>query len=257
MDGIKTHALIYQIIALLKLLGIWHGEEDSQFKKLAKTIITVTVCMSFTMSLAFGAVLSDNRNEVIFLAAASIASALMNVKLTYVLWKKEEIMEFLNKISVYSLARRAQFDEINKKLNKFARLGYISIITLSLSILIFIVLSLPIFSTERRLPLNVAFPLDWKNSTLFYCLGYTFVLTGVIYAMVVTFFTIVYLYIMINCSVKYQVLANEFRNLNATAIIIQSGALIKMQEKSNLQTLIQLIKVHQKLYELSSSDGLS
>lgn len=56
------------------------------------------------------------------------------------------------------------------------------------AILLFIILSLPLFSIERRLPLNIWFPSDWRNSEIGYWMAYTFVIIGVIFAMVATFF---------------------------------------------------------------------
>lgn len=248
INSIKTHEIIDKIIIVLKATGMWQIEEQSYFRKLGKKLVVFTVGLSFTISLIFGAVISDDRNEAIFLLSIGISSALMDVKLAYVLWKKEEITTFLNRICTQVVRRKEELNEINKKLNSFAKLAYTAMITTSVSVSFFIVLTLPVFSAERRLPVNVAFPFDWKNCLLFYWMGHTFVISGVVCVTIATYFTIVYLYIMLNCSLKYQVLANEFRNMDLANVAIINDFPIKMQEKLHLQALIRLIEKHRELY---------
>nr|QGW45403.1 odorant receptor 30 [Bradysia odoriphaga] len=215
MYTIRAHPIISQVITVLQIFGMWHKNEEPISLRMGKKMINSIISVSFLVSLFSGAFLSDDMNESVYLSAATVGIALLVVKLGYILSKQHEINEFLNDICVHSIEDVNEFDEINIKLENFAKFCYVNLFSLLLGISLFIITSLPFFSSERRLPFNIAFPLDWKNSTVGYCLAHTFVVVAVIFAMVVSFFTIIYWYVMFNCSIKYQLLGNRLRKLGS------------------------------------------
>ncbi len=255
METIKPHKIIYRIIALLRAFGVWETDSQSNFRKLLKKFTLLIFTVTFCTSLALGAIDSVDRNEAIFLVASSIAFGLVNVKLSYILWKKKDLDKFLNRICVHTVEREEEFIKINKKLNNFANVAYTAMAAMSSSITVLIVSSMPFFSAERRLAVNIKFPFDWKTNALFHWCGWFFIAVALMYASLVTYFTIVYLYIMLNCSVKYQVLGDEIRNVNrAKDLAIQnkvysSYSSMKELDKLRFRDLKKIIAKHQKLIE--------
>ncbi|XP_037028512.1 odorant receptor 94b-like [Bradysia coprophila] len=249
MYTIRAHPIISQVITVLQIFGMWHKDEESTFSKIGKKMINSIMLVSLFASLSSGAYLSGDMNESVYLSAATVASALLVVKLGYILSKQHEINEFLNDICVHSIEDVNEFDEINIKLENFAKFGYINVFSMLLAIFLFIILSLPFFSSERRLPLNVGFPLDWKNSIVGYCLAHTFVVAAVIFAMVVTFFTIIYWYVMFNCSIKYQLLGNSLRKLGSK----NSAAKNVFDKQETVEDLKKLIESHRNIKEKTAS----
>ncbi len=236
MYTIKSHPIINHIIKVLQMFGVWQKDNESVYLTMLKKTISLIILVSLFASLSSGVYISEDMNESIYLSAATVASALMVIKLVYVLSKQKEVHKFLNEICVHSVVDVEEQDAITVKLNNFARFGYINVFSMLLSILLFIILSLPFFSSEKRLPLNIGFPLDWKNSAIGYWLAHTFVITAVILAMIVTFFTIIYWYIMFNCSIQYKLLGNRLRQFGSRKVVVED--------------LVHLIKTHRNIQEL-------
>lgn len=92
MYKIETH----QQLAMLKIFGMWYKDAESVYLKVGKKLIISMLSVSFCASLASGAYLSEDINESIFLSSATVASALLVVKLSYILSKQNEVDEFLN-----------------------------------------------------------------------------------------------------------------------------------------------------------------
>lgn len=246
MYKIEIHPIIGHVIKVLQLFGMWHKDDESFYRKMAKKTINSTILLSLFASLASGAYLSKDMNESVYLSAATVASALLVVKLSYILSKQNQIHQFLNEICVHTVTDAEEFDEINIKLNNFARFGYMNMLSMVVAIFLFTILSLPFFSSEKRLPLNVGFPLDWKESLLGYWLAHTFVITAVVFAVVVTFFTIVYWYIMFNCSINYKILGNRLRKFGSRTSVKSSE---KAKQNLIVKDLINLIETHQGIQE--------
>lgn len=60
-----------------------------------------------------GAIVSDNRDEAIFLAETTIATTVLSLKLFYITWRKEQILEILTSAGVYSIEDRDEFTLVN------------------------------------------------------------------------------------------------------------------------------------------------
>lgn len=249
---IKPHRIITQIIAVFKCFGMW--ERDNQFLiiKLLKRLIHFLISASLCFSLFSGSYLSDDYNESFFLTAAGIGSLLQVVKLIYVLTKRDQISSFLDDISVTDLE---EFSDMQQSLNNFAKFGYVYIFILVIGVVGFYIITLPVFSTDLALPLNIGFPLDWRNNRLNYWLAHSFIAIGLLMAAVAYFFTIVYWYIMFNCSIKYKILGNQFRTLGRTTstFVCKKDISPKEQQEHFSQRFVELITAHQKIQKFASN----
>lgn len=168
MYEIKPHPVIGHVITSLKLFGMWHNDNESVYLEIVKKVIYTIILVAFFASLATGALLAEDMYESISLSAAAVCTALMVVKLFYVLLKQKEVQEFLNDICDHSVTDIKEFDEINVTLNNFGKFGYANVFSMLTSIFLIIALSLAFLPSERRLPLNIGFPLDWRRGVLEY-----------------------------------------------------------------------------------------
>lgn len=247
MNKIEIQPIIGHIIKVLQLFGMWRRNDKSRclqcVEMIQKIFSLITLILLFA-SLSSGSYISEDMSESVYLSAASVASALMVIKLTYVISKPIEIHKFLNEICVHSAADSKEFDEISVELNNFAKFGYANIFSMLSSISFFIIMSLPFFSSETRLPLNIGFPLDWRSSTISYVLAHSFVVIAVVVAMVVTFFTIIYWYVMFNCSIKYKLLGNRIQRLGE-----ETRSEKTLREQHVVKELIELIQIHRHIQE--------
>lgn len=250
MYEIKPHPVIGHVITSLTLFGMWHRDDESVYLAIAKKVIYTIILVAFFASLGTGAFLAEDMNESISLSAAAVCTALMVVKLFYVLSKQKEVQEFLNDICVHSVTDVEEFDEITVQLNNFGKFGYANVCSMFVSIFLIIALSLAFFPSEKQLPLNIGFPLDWKRSVWEYWVAHTFVIISLVTAMVVTFFTIIYWNIMYNCSIKYKILGNKFRRFGSDSMNTEKNMLSTVEKRRLIVAdLINLIKTHRRIQE--------
>lgn len=242
---IKPHRIVNQIISVLTVFGMWEKDNEFPIIKLLKKVIYFLISLSFCVSLFSGSYLNVDYKESFFLTAAGIGGILQFVKLIYVLAKKDQILSFLNDICVHSLSDLNEFNEIQRKLNNFAKFGYVNIFITTTGIVGFHIVTLPVFATEASLPLSIGFPLEWKNNQINYWLAHSFIAIGILTAAVAYFFTIIYWYIMYNCSIKYKILGNQFRTMGQRTNV----AITSPTEKEELfsRDLIQLVTTHRKI----------
>lgn len=246
--NIKPHRIISHCITVLTFFGLWQKDDQFLIIKLLKKLIYFLISSSFCVSLFSGSYLSVDYNESFFLTAAGIGGTLQFVKLIYVLNKKEDISSFLNDICVHSLDSD-EFNEVKEKLSNFAKFGYANIFITTFGVVGFHIITLPVFSTEVALPLSIEFPLDWKNNRISYWLAHSFIAIGIFTAAIAYFFTIIYWYIMLNCSIKYKILGNRFRKLgHRTAAIISKNVTSPLEKKELFsKCFIDLVKTHQNI----------
>src|ERR1700744_2384377 len=97
---------INRIRSIFYRLGIWHtGDEPTIRETRIKYLYSVSFLM-FIISLIGGAINTENRDDSIFLVESSIVVSVLFMKLLYVIWKKEQILEMMQRICVYTIDDR-------------------------------------------------------------------------------------------------------------------------------------------------------
>lgn len=210
---IQPHRIVGQIIEILKLVGIWGT--DSRFAVINFLTKTIHFLLSTLLCIAIfvGSLTSDDSNESLFLAAASVAAGIHSVKLIYVLAKKDQLLSFFDDVCVHSVSDAKELNKVQQTVNNFAKFGFVYMIFVVVGIVGFYIVTLPNFSTEVALPFKIGFPLDWKHNRMYYWFAYFFVIGGIFTAGASSYFTIIYWYTLFNCSIKYKILGNRFRAL--------------------------------------------
>lgn len=199
--------------------------------------------LSFVLSALLGTFLNNDKNESIFLASVSMASLVFLFKLCYVIWLQNDLCTFIETIGVHSLTDENDFHQINEKINSFMKFVTIFIIMTFLGYTPILIVSLPIFTNERKLPVNCYFPFDWKSSEIAYWTAYFHIVISYLFSILCIIIPAIIWFLMMNCSIKYESLGSQFKNLGI------KGRTISKENEQNafLQELIDLVNTHRNL----------
>lgn len=180
---------------------------------------------SFPLSLGVGAITSDDKKEAVFLAAAAIAVSVQVVRLFHIIWKRSDIVALIDKVS-FIVKNEKDFARVNNQIKSFMKFAVCLVLIIALTMLFAFVIFA--FSEEKKLPANIAFPLDYENSEFCYWLAFSYMIIVSIYSMVIFLLNIIIWYLMLSLSIKYYLLGNQFKRLG-----IISRMETKTQEKAS------------------------
>lgn len=218
MNKIEQNQTICRIFKLFYNLGIWQNEQESRKEfavcKIGRKLFYLIYFVQYQIFLVTYALLSDNSNASAFLTAIEIPTAVITIKLVYLLWKKEEILTFIyDPIVSHSSADGQDLEEIKKKVKIFTKFIQTYMVMLVSGTVVMFFSCLPIFSSGKMLPLFISFKLSSKYSEILYWLAYGYVTSFLLCVNLVNFSTVIFWYIMLNYSIEYQVLGNKLKNL--------------------------------------------
>lgn len=238
MFNIEIHKTYDRITSVFYGFGIWSRNDRSSYQGFEVYLIPYLVFYAiFPVLLAFEACVSDNLNATIFLADEATATLVVTVKLAYLLWKQTEIHSLLHEISSYSIVDQNQFLQIKKELKNFTNfvIFYLWLVAVGCCFL----LCLPLLSSEKKLPFNINFRLKWSYSEVAYLIEYSYITFALLLSCVCVLLNPIIWYMMLNCSMKYQILGSRLKNM---------GRRLEAEEKHFfLQELIESIKIYQHL----------
>lgn len=245
MFKIEIHKTYNQITSVFYRFGIWRSNDETyQVVKMFQITYLIFYAM-FPVSLAFGAFMSDNLNATIFLADEATATLVVTLKFAYILWKQAEIQSLLHDISSYSIEDQKQFLQIKLKLKNFINFVqfYLWLVVVGCGFL----LCLPLFSNEKKLPFNIHFRLEWSYSEIAYLMAYSYITLALVLSCVCVLLNPIIWYIMLNCSVKYQILGRKFRSMGVRKSATLGPPLLVDEKHLFLQDLVESIKSYQDL----------
>lgn len=251
MYYIEIPSGINNIFFLFYRVGIWHrgnGIIETGIK-----LFYSIYHLFFSISLMAGAITSNHKNEKIFSAEAAISITLLTMKIFYLIWRKKDILEILTRIGVYSFEDYEEFTLATNKLKKFMKFVVVLVITVVAGG--YIAVFLPIFRTERKMFLKIAFPLDWKNDDVAFWIAIAFLFGGNTLSLIASFFSVIIWYVMLNCALRYEILGGQMRNMG---VIKTSHATANTNKISDLEKqekfrrdLIATIVAHQHIKKYS------
>lgn len=250
MFKIETNKRINEIITFFHRSGLWQKENVKVFRKVGSKLFYLFFSIFLIVAMFYGAILSDEWSDKIFLTSVALAGVVHLVKVIYLLWKKEQILAFIHEMTSHSIEDHNKFIDIKKKLKKFIDCVLIFVAGLFTGYACVFILSLPVFSSEKLLAVGIWFPLDWKNSNIAFWLAngtlYIFCLVTLLSALL----SIIVWYLMLNCSIKYDMLAHQFRNIFEIPKKVSEGVSerpVTVKEHNFLEKIISLINNHQNL----------
>lgn len=245
MYKIEIHNRINQIIANYYRLKIWQSEETSILNVMAK-VFYFTIHFSYVVAVFLGLFVCDD-DEFIFLIATFMAYSVINVKLYYLLRQQQDICSFLYDICSHSISDQIEWIRINDRINIFIKFVTYFLILAASGTLPFFCFRLPLFSAEKKLPLTIGFPLNWRNNEFSYWAAYFFVTMNHVLTVAFLSSTVIIWYIMVNCSIKYESLGSKFRRFG-TNIAIEEEMISEAEKKQLfLREFIDLIRKYQEL----------
>lgn len=242
MYKIEVHKRVHQAILLFQFIGLLGSDDESSFRKYGrKKHMVVYIC--FMVSVGAGAYTTPDKEESLFLAAMFIGCVVQTVRLWYILWKKTKMLEIIHQMGTYSIKDKEEFNQANNKIEVF--MLFASSFQLMTFCALIVLLTLPFYN--RRLPLNIYFPLSWKNSNIIFWMVYAFVFYGMMLSSVCAVVNVIIWYLMLSCATKYQLLGNYLKNVSVEKTMLERSK----TEKQNitLKELIALVKNHQNLLE--------
>lgn len=250
MHSVEIHKIIGQIISLFYRCGLWHREDTATPIAVRTKLLYCIYHSLFPISVMVGAITSDNHDESVMLADAAIVIAVLTVKLWILVWKQKEIVELLNRICIFSTRDHEIFNSVNTKLSKFSNFATVMLVFINIGIIC--ICSVPFIGTENTLYMNIAFPLDWKNNQIAFWIANAFIFTEMYLSLIIVMFSVTIWYLVFCCSLRYEVLGNEIRNMGHRENMMKISS--KEKQKLFLNDLKKSIDVHLCLKEYNQME---
>lgn len=250
MYTIEVHSRIDQILSMFYFIGLWYDPNRHTIFKRILSIWHVALYAYYPFSLVIGAYQSDNDTETMYLIVMTIVAGVGAVRLYYFVLNKDEILNFIRKLGVHRWNdSEEKFQQVNKKINFFIRFATYYEVMSTGAVMSLIIIALPIFSAEKRLPFNIYIPLDWRNNELHYWIIYAYVTYDALMAVVCTFFNVIIWYLMMGLVLEYEILGSEFKNVGWITKSTTESISPTFSDGEDLffAELISLIKKHRNL----------
>lgn len=249
MYTIQLHRRIDDLTVCFQFVGFWHrGDQPSTRETQLKLFYSIHFLL-FSIALIAGACTTNNSDESIYLTAASTIALVVVVRLFYMIWKQQEIVELLHLIGVHSIDDQEQFILANERLNRFMKFA-VAVVCITFLVTICTALGTSLLLCEKKLLFNIAFPFDWRKSDVVYWIEFLFIFTALIEACFSLFFVALTWYLLLNCAIKYEVLSQRLRDMGEIKSERSDGS-ISETRKENLfvRDLISGIRTHQNINE--------
>ncbi|XP_037030722.1 odorant receptor 94a-like [Bradysia coprophila] len=252
MHSIKINKLITLIMSLYYRISVWHRGNIPTAKEIRIKLFYWVFYLLFLLSLMVGAITNEKVEKKIFLVEVSIEVATLFVKLSFLIWKQSKICDLAYRVCVFSIQDDDDYATFNNKLKKFAKWSGIFAIATSLGAFLSAVL-IPFMGTEKTLFLEIGFFLDWKNSDIVFWIAAFFLFVQSLASVMISSFSVIIWYLLFVCSLRYEVLGSELKNLGQN-----SGIRAKKLEKNHVNFLDDLktsIDTHLYLMGLTNELG--
>lgn len=253
MSQIEVHKNIVRITEFFYRVGIWNRQDVETIGQKRLKLFYFVYYFLYPLSFTAGAVASDNEDEKILMVQSSIMSVVLLLKLWYLIWRKNEILELLDRICDYCIDDRETVKVVNDKLDIFMKF-----ITVFLSVAYFSITSVsfvaPFIGEERKLFLPIGFPLDWRNNEFAYWMAVMFIGSEMIISSFLFLFSVIVWYLIANCSWRYDVLGEKITEMGKRRKEVYESAVerpISNTERDNLyhRDLVSAITSHSHLKE--------
>lgn len=243
MHSIQVDETIQKIMQIFYRIGLWQSEEESNYRKISRKFFYTFFGVLFPIFFAINAFLCDDRNESFFSLQIAIIVGVMYVKFQYLLFNKQEIIEFLfDPTVVRSIEYRDEYNQMRRKIEKFMKFVRPYCLMIYITAALLIVSKLPILSSDKGLPLFISF--SWNDSEIVYWLAYLYVSLLIFLFDTANLITVLIWYVMLNYSIEINLLGNKLRKLGVRKEIIKDSP---TERSVYVDDLVVLIKDHRKL----------
>lgn len=234
----ETDQTILSVIRSYHQLGVWRiGDETTKARKLFYLFYYI-LYQVFNLMCIF---CIDEKSEIMFLSSLGIFFVVITIKLIYLLWKKDEILGFVkDPVLCYSTECHNEWAQVSKKKKNFVKFIQTYLWMLRMTAFFMTFSCVPIFSSQKKLPLFIDYTLDCKFSEILYVFGYLFALTGIFCCLAFNLIMAVIWYVMFEYSTAYEMLGYRLKQL---------GSRTETSTRSYIEILIASIKAHQSIFK--------
>lgn len=224
---------ISHLLTSFQYFGLW--DVDKPFWSTTAKLFLLTFYASFPISIAAGAIGNSDVYESIYLADAAITISVQIVRIYYIIWWKREILTFVQRVGSCNIENNDECHRVNDKMEKFVKFA----LWIVVAMLIVFVLALGYYAiaSERKLSFNIALPWDYKNTKFGYWTAFSYFTVEVMASAVIVSLNIIIYYLMLNYSIKYELLGNQLMRLG------------RITQHLFLKDLIVAIKTHQYIQQ--------
>ncbi|XP_037032787.1 odorant receptor 94b-like [Bradysia coprophila] len=237
MSHVQIDNVISQMVSLFYYIGFWHRGDEPTAKELRWKFFYCIYYIVFVASMVVGSMISEKDDETIFMVESSITVGVFNVKLWFLIWKQKPILDLLHRICVFSIRYEEDFRFFNVKLRVFRK--FVIFFCIMASVACLEVLLAPFIASKKIIIFEIGFPLDYKNSEIAFWIANSFILTECVLSMITTFFSILIWYLLLSCSLRYNLLGRELKRLGQ---IISEDSKNEISEKQKHTIFMQDLK---------------
>lgn len=211
MYRVEVYNRIKKIKTIFQCFGWWDFKEGKTFiKRMQFFFFVFYICCP--VSMLAGALITNDRQESVSLMTVGIASSVHVFRLFCIIWKKSEILGFIHQADSLSTEDHEELNRINKKLENFVTFAKVLIISVFFALYLFLAEA----GIEKKLPFNIGFPLDYRNSEIGYWTAFVYLGIQILYTTVICLFTVTIWYLMLIFSINYELLGKRMRRSGMT-----------------------------------------
>ncbi|XP_037039746.1 putative odorant receptor 71a [Bradysia coprophila] len=242
MHSTSIHKVIDRMISFFHRIGIWHGVDRPTVRQVGLKSFYSIYYVFYPTSFLVGAITNETVDDSILLVEISLLAAVLTIKIWILLWKQTEIMELLDRMCVFSIRNHEDVVFFNEKVENFIKFVVAFacatiVVTLGCS-------AFPFFGSTKSLLVDIAFPLDWKNSEIGFWVAYIFFTTENIVTFLAMAFSVIVWYLLLLCSLRYKILGMEIRNVGRITGDGKVKLLEKEQQTIFYRDLVASIEAH-------------
>lgn len=253
MYKIEVPATIHKAIVMFYRLGLWSIENENTFRDTARKLFYFFYYISFVISNALGAHLTDDKDESISLIVTTTTAIVLTYKLWLILWKKNELLKFVEEVGTHYTDDQKEFVQVNYKLKMLMKFAQYFILMVAAAVG-YITLVFPVIT--KRLFFNIAFPLDWSNSQFAFWMVCIYAALGFFVTAIGSLFTTILWYLMLSFVFKYDVLGNQFKNIGVFSESHQPSVSSRKHPTLYGKDFIESIKNYKKINGYTTVDSL-
>lgn len=165
----------------------------------------------------------------------------MLIKLWLFIWQQNQILDLLNRVCVFTIRIEDNCHHFNCKLKEFMKFVLLFLMTTTAIALLGSVI-LPFLGSDKAVFVKIAFPIDYETSEVAFWSATIFIFVGVLLTMITLFFSIIIWYLLLVCSLRYDVLGSDLKNmgrLNKQTAVKMTGKQLGIEFPKDLRTLIK------------------
>ncbi len=237
MFQIEVHRNIRQIIEFLYRIHIWHRQDEKSIGEWKWNLFyTIYYCL-YPISFIAGALTNENMNEKVVAVAGALIAMVLLMKLWYIIRRKDEILELIDRICVYAVDDLETYNLANYEFDNLMKFAGIFLKMIIVPVL-YISLVAPFLGSERQIFAPVGFPLDWRNSDFAFGMVCLFIATQSAITVTLVAFSAIVWYLMLNCKWRYYAVGQQMKKMGelrgAVTDVSTSDRKMSKIEKDNL-----------------------